>query len=349
MNIRNGLEMITPETYGFIYMTHNMVNGKKYIGQKKISVRSNWRSYLGSGKELNNAIKKYGKDNFYKDILESCMNQEELDAREIYWITYYDAVNSPIFYNIMPGGRGNNVREYKHGQQNSASTYSEDQAKEVIRLLCDGWHTADIIKELNVGRDFVYRIKNKSTWTHLTKSVDFPIVERKYKLQGKYDYNTSSFVGPAILQYNLYGNFIHKYKNIEEIVELLGHDKRKSILDVCRHKRTYAYESLWFYEDDSTISLYVEDKEWLGKCRKYQEEWRTRLKNGNNTKTVKPIIQYDLHMNYIQTFPSMGHAATYLGVNISKLSAGLKYNDEYMGYKWRKIKRGGDEVSGSTE
>ena len=33
--------------YGFIYLTTNHFNDKKYIGQKKFD--SNWKNYFGSG------------------------------------------------------------------------------------------------------------------------------------------------------------------------------------------------------------------------------------------------------------------------------------------------------------
>ena len=55
--------------YGFIYITTNNVNGKKYIGQKKYY--GNHEVYIGSGVELKNAINKYGKENFTREIIES--------------------------------------------------------------------------------------------------------------------------------------------------------------------------------------------------------------------------------------------------------------------------------------
>ena len=51
-----------------IYKTTNLINGKIYVG----SDISNIPSYLGSGKILKCAIKKYGKDNFQKEILDIC-------------------------------------------------------------------------------------------------------------------------------------------------------------------------------------------------------------------------------------------------------------------------------------
>ena len=50
------------DPYGFIYITTNMINGKKYIGQKMF--RERWKKYIGSGKLLKRAVNKYGKENF---------------------------------------------------------------------------------------------------------------------------------------------------------------------------------------------------------------------------------------------------------------------------------------------
>lgn len=42
------------EPYGFVYITTNMVNGKKYLGQRKFS--DGWEDYLGSGKMFKQAV-----------------------------------------------------------------------------------------------------------------------------------------------------------------------------------------------------------------------------------------------------------------------------------------------------
>ena len=78
-----------------VYKTINQVNGKAYIGK---DVQNNPK-YLGSGIDLQKAIKKYGKHNFKKIILEKCSNKEELWKREEYWLTLYNVKNNPNFYN----------------------------------------------------------------------------------------------------------------------------------------------------------------------------------------------------------------------------------------------------------
>jgi hypothetical protein len=52
----------------YIYKTINTVNGCYYIG-KHASDNIESDDYLGSGVYLNNAIKKYGREKFIKEIL----------------------------------------------------------------------------------------------------------------------------------------------------------------------------------------------------------------------------------------------------------------------------------------
>ena len=80
-----------------IYKTTNLINGKSYVGQQSTDIKT----YLGSGKILEFAIKKYGVENFKKEIIEECLTREELNKREIYWIKKLNPV-----YNIHEGGYG---------------------------------------------------------------------------------------------------------------------------------------------------------------------------------------------------------------------------------------------------
>jgi len=101
--------------YGYVYITTNLINGKKYIGMDKWDEFSD--SYLGSGIHLNRAIEKYGKENFKKEILCECETEEELIEKEIYYIDLYDAVKSKEFYNLKKGGIGGSEK-VENGQKN---------------------------------------------------------------------------------------------------------------------------------------------------------------------------------------------------------------------------------------
>lgn len=85
-----------------IYKTTNILNGKFYIGKDKY----NDPKYLGSGIYLIQAIKKYGKNNFIKEILCECDTNDEANIQERYWIRKLNSQNRDIGYNISEGGDG---------------------------------------------------------------------------------------------------------------------------------------------------------------------------------------------------------------------------------------------------
>ena len=88
--------------YGYIYITTNRINGKIYIGQHKSSIYHPW--YLGSGKYLGRALKKYGRENFENHIIQWCKDKNELCEKEKYWIRKYNSLDNEVGYNITPGG-----------------------------------------------------------------------------------------------------------------------------------------------------------------------------------------------------------------------------------------------------
>ena len=100
-----------------VYKTTNLINNKIYVGQDTY----NRPYYLGSGKILRNALKKYGKCNFFKEILCECKTAKELDEMEIYWIEKLSSRNPLIGYNIQKGGKGQSNEEYLKRMSQSLS------------------------------------------------------------------------------------------------------------------------------------------------------------------------------------------------------------------------------------
>lgn len=83
----------------FIYITTNLINNKQYVGSHK--GRKN-DTYLGSGTIILKAIKKYGKKNFKRIILEECDVSINLLLEEKYIKEYNTLI--PNGYNISPTG-----------------------------------------------------------------------------------------------------------------------------------------------------------------------------------------------------------------------------------------------------
>lgn len=83
----------------YVYKITNLINGKIYIGKHQTKDLDD--GYMGSGKLLKQAIKKYGVENFKKDILFFCESKEEMDSKEKEIVEV-----GPHTYNLCEGGKG---------------------------------------------------------------------------------------------------------------------------------------------------------------------------------------------------------------------------------------------------
>lgn len=91
-----------------IYAHINLVNQKVYIGQtSQFPLSKRWKNgkAYNSCRYFQNAINKYGWDNFAHVVLEECYcDQNEINEKEKYWIALYDSKNPDKGYNITSGG-----------------------------------------------------------------------------------------------------------------------------------------------------------------------------------------------------------------------------------------------------
>ena len=96
------------ETY-YIYLITNNVNGKTYIGQRHLRkyktkiVTPLTDGYMGSGKYIVRAENKYGLNNFNKEILAICHDDNVSNILEISYIALYKSIGKAE-YNIAEGG-----------------------------------------------------------------------------------------------------------------------------------------------------------------------------------------------------------------------------------------------------
>ena len=82
----------------WIYKITNIQNNKIYIGQTVRPIKDRFHRHINDA--LNNivdthfarAIRKYGKDSFYIEEIDSAKNQNELNKKEQYWIQCYNSV-----------------------------------------------------------------------------------------------------------------------------------------------------------------------------------------------------------------------------------------------------------------
>ena len=94
----------------YLYKVTNLKNGKYYLGKRSYrgGDAKDDTKYLGSGKLIKRAVKKYGKESFKKEIIEIFNSLEELNKAEKQLITEKE-VNDPLCYNTTLGGHGGNL------------------------------------------------------------------------------------------------------------------------------------------------------------------------------------------------------------------------------------------------
>jgi hypothetical protein len=91
--------------YYFIYKILNLSNKKCYVGFHATNKEYDQDDYYGSSETLNNAIKKYGIQNFTMGILEY-VNAENWKEKERFWVKENKSHVSQWGYNLTEGGDG---------------------------------------------------------------------------------------------------------------------------------------------------------------------------------------------------------------------------------------------------
>lgn len=93
------------EKLNYVYLTTNLISGKQYVGDHTINPKER-KYYIGSGKALKNAIKKYGRQMFFKEILEWFPTKDEAFIAQKNYIEKFNTL-IPNGYNIsLIGGLG---------------------------------------------------------------------------------------------------------------------------------------------------------------------------------------------------------------------------------------------------
>ena len=174
------------EPYGFIYITTNLINGKRYIGQKSFDKKDSHKGYLGSGSALKKAIKKYKRENFSRTIISFAYSLDELNQQEYELVKFFDASNNRDYYNLMEGGKSHKMSEEarKHQSEGHLKTakrgknspmYGKHLSEETKRKI------QDTRKRLGLSGGYTYTMSEKGKqgikegWTKTKKRV------RQYK------------------------------------------------------------------------------------------------------------------------------------------------------------------------
>ncbi len=136
-----------------IYKITNRINGKVYIGQTTKSLRWRWQCHCSKSKGcplLKRAILKHGRENFTVEQIDTACTREELDAKEIYWIKFYDSMNRDKGYNLTSGGESKKSYSEETRRRMSESHKGQTLSEETrIKMSCSrkGHIVSDITRK----------------------------------------------------------------------------------------------------------------------------------------------------------------------------------------------------------
>lgn len=225
------------ERSGKIYKIINTINNKIYIGKtvKQIKHRFQSHCYYALKREspthLHRAIRKYGRDNFIFEEIETC-KESILSEREIYWI----AELSPD-YNMTLGGEG--MLGYK---------FTDEQKK----------RSSESRKGLNVGEDNHFYGRKHTTETRKAISKKLKgrpsacgFAGKKHKPESKQKTSQTLRNDPTRLRikvkpYVMEGNFIREFSSITEAAEHVN-TCPSNIKYTCEGKFKHCKKYKWSY------------------------------------------------------------------------------------------------------
>lgn len=317
-----------------IYKITNLINNKIYIGKDTTSDSN----YFGSGLLINRAFKKYGMENFIKEVIDETEDYIELSKKEIYWIEKYNSTNREIGYNISKGGDGGDtlsnhpdldlIRE-RISKNNSkrGKTYEEtfgyEKAKEYKEKL-----KINIYKNI-LSTDSI--LKNKLKWMEYNDKFKERCEFIKNEInQGKIDEYLDEI---KLIKKRVYSNFL---KNADGFYNFFGEDLRYIVgnLKIIENKEFEKINRLIIEKDiDGLISyIYCIPNRFFNRRYKFYEyigedlkskikirlqEKRRKTNSFNNSNKIEIIIdniKYD----------SISEASNTLNVDRSLIRSRLK-------------------------
>lgn len=314
---------------GIIYKATNLVNGKVYIGQTTRTLKRRKGEHLsdarnGSTDPFHNAIRCHGEENFKWEVIDRADNDEELNQKEIYWISYY---NSYIYaensngYNATRGGNN-----FWIGENNPMYGKRSPNAKSIIQLSLDG----EFIKQYPSAREGAKAVNGhygniisccRGKLTHVYNSIwiyeddynELTVKQRVSEYNKKRDKNT-------VVQLTINGEFVAEYPTAKDGAKAVN-GSGTSITACCRCEPKYKTHKgfIWMYKSD------------------YEDESirQERINRAINHEGGRPIVQLTIDGQFIKEYQSIKIASKDFNNGESNIGACCRGKQETAyGYKW---------------
>ena len=182
---------------GYIYKILNKVNGKCYIGSSIKTPKDNW-SYYGSGKLIKQAIEKYGKENFTKEILVE--SEGDIKMLEKQYLDEINAQQNPLYYNMTNDAVGSSFHNKEGRKSKSEKLTGRKLSKE----------TREKISKNKTG------VRFKNGYSKIRKDKG----KTRFATKGRISPNKGK--GKKIDLFTIKGKYLSTYNNTIELGEHLN-------------------------------------------------------------------------------------------------------------------------------
>lgn len=330
-----------------IYLITNKINGKKYIGLSSKTPDES-KNYYGSGSLITKAVKKYGKNNFEKEILED--NIESLSflcEREKYYIQIHDAVKSPEYYNIEDGGISSSF--WNNIDKTYREMVSDRISKKLKSYFLDNPISQKSIDSLQEALRIFYikRIREEIEFYDILYK-DKKLKElKKYRRKSSYkiwiDLNTDArdeilrdskriirdLKNKKVYKFDMDGNFIISYDSLDKAIED-NELKSKSLLSLaCSGKRNHHAGYRWSYkENPHTINL-------IPPGRKKGTKDSSKRNTKHSVSNIYKILQFK-NGELIKEWKSAKEISESFNISKQMLLIKIRNGSEYMGFVWKR-------------
>ena len=164
-----------------IYRIINKINGHSYIGLSN-NIEKRFKDHISKAFNLNDkekdnvlykAIRKYGKDNFYYEILEECP-PEQLKEKEIYYINLYNTYKNREDYNETPGGDLVGERSIHKGENHGKAILTDEEVIFCRKCYSEGLRSRNIWEQYfksKISYDSFLKVWHGQTWKHIMPEV----------------------------------------------------------------------------------------------------------------------------------------------------------------------------------
>lgn len=230
--------------------------GKIYIGQS-IDIEKRFRSYkrlnCKKQRKLFFSLKKYGCEKHIFKILEEC-NKEDLNRKEIYWISYYNSIDRGL--NLASGGEGGGTPSEETKKRMSLSAMGKKWSNEAKLkyiesktnhpMYNDEWRSK--ISKANKGRKITWANKisqSKSGKTSPFKGKKHSEETKKKMSQHRKNNYKSNHLKTPVLQFDLNSNFIKEWDSITCAKKMIGGDIASCVIG----KQKTAGGFIWKYKN----------------------------------------------------------------------------------------------------